>query len=182
MILTDADDVATLQQLEKVLQSLKQNVQQQKPKMAGLEKQIVQKEKLTSEKIAKLKLAIEKQQWTDLFTIIEESLVKGVNFASHESFSQLSQSWQKKLQELDNKDNQVSRDVLTMELEILSGVPSPEELQQQRMKVQVNLMQDQMSSGNAIDLPAKFSQWLMLGKLNQEDVSLLQRIKTIFVD
>ena len=178
----NADDVAALQQLEKALQSLKQNVQQQKPKMAGLEKQIVQKEKLTSEKIAKLKLAIEKQQWTDLFTIIEESLVEGVNFASHESFSQLSQSWQKKLQELDNKDNQVSRDVLTMELEILSGVPSPEELQQQRMKVQVNLMQDQMSSGNAIDLPAKFSQWLMLGKLNREDVSLLQRIKTIFVD
>lgn len=178
----NADDVAALQQLEKALQSLKQNVQQQKPKMASLEKQIVQKEKLTSEKIAKLKLAIEKQQWTDLFTIIEESLVKGGNFVSHESFSQLGQSWQKKLQELDNKDNQVSRDVLTMELEILSGVPSPEELEQQRMKVQVNLMQDQMSSGNAIDLPAKFSQWLMLGKLNQEDVSLLQRIKTIFVD
>ena len=66
-----------------------------------------------------------------------------------------------------------------MELEILSGVPSPKALQQKRMTVQVNLMQEQMSSGNTIDLPAKFNQWLMLGKLEQADVSLLQRIKAI---
>ena len=177
-----ADNLPALQEFEQALQSLKQNVQQQKPKMANLEKLISQKEKLCTDKIAKLKVTLEKQQWTNVFNVIEESLVNGVSFASHESFSELTTFWQKKLQELDNKDKPVSRDELTLELEILSGVPSPKALQQKRMTVQVNLMQEQMSSGNTIDLPAKFNQWLMLGKLEQADVSLLQRIKAIFVN
>ena len=167
-----ADNLPALQEFEQALQSLKQNVQQQKPKMANLEKLISQKEKLCTDKIAKLKVTLEKQQWTNVFNVIEESLVNGVSFASHESFSELTTFWQKKLQELDNKDKPVSRDELTLELEILSGVPSPKALQQKRMTVQVNLMQEQMSSGNTIDLPAKFNQWLMLGKLEQADVSL----------
>jgi hypothetical protein len=176
-----ADNLAALQQLELTLQSLKQNVQQQKPKMINLEKQINQKEKLITNKATKLKVALEKQQWVNVFSVIEESVMNGVSFASHNSLSELSNFWQKKLQELDNKDKQVNRDELTLELEILSGVSSPDALQEKRMTVQVNLMQEQMSSGNAIDLPAKFNQWLMLGKLAQEDVSLLQRVKTIFV-
>jgi hypothetical protein len=176
-----ADNLPALQTFEQALQSLKKTVQQQKPKMANLEKLIGQKEKLSTDKIAKLKVATEKQQWTNVFKVIEESLTKGVSFTSHDCLSELNAFWQKKLQELENRDKSVSRDELTLELEILSGVPSPKSLQQKRMTVQVNLMQEQMSSGNAIDLPAKFNQWLQLGKLEQEDVSLLQRIKTIFV-
>ncbi|WP_085297335.1 HEAT repeat domain-containing protein [Cognaticolwellia mytili] len=177
-----ADNLPALQEFDQALQSLKQSVKQQKPKITNLENLIDQKEKLCTDKIAKLKVTLEKQQWTNIFNVIEESLVSGISFTSHEIFSELTTFWQKKLQELDNKDKPVSRDELTLELEILSGVPSPKALQQKRMTVQVNLMQEQMSSGNTIDLPAKFNQWLMLGKLEQADVSLLQRIKAIFVN
>ena len=72
------------------------------------------------------------------------------------------------------------RKTATLELEILSGIPSPSELQQSRMEVQVNLMQTQMLSGTPIDLEDKFSHWLMLGKFEQNDLVLLDRVKPIF--
>ena len=95
-------------------------------------------------------------------------------------YQQLNNFWQKKIKELANKASETNREEATLELENLSGIPSPSDLQQRRMTVQVNLMQAQMSSGVAIDLPAKFSQWLMLGKFTEQDVELLQRIKPIF--
>jgi hypothetical protein len=48
------------------------------------------------------------------------------------------------------------------------------------MEVQVNLMQTQMLSGTPIDLEDKFSHWLMLGKFEQNDLVLLDRVKPIF--
>ena len=184
-----SEQLTTLQRLEQELAVLKQQLSQQQPKMVALEKQIANKEKAISNKIVKLKANKEKEQWLTLFTVLEESLSVDTHesndndnsFNAHKQFNQLSPAWQKKLQELGAKNNVVSRDNSTLELEILSGVPSPEELQQQRMQVQVGLMQEQMLSGNEIDLPAKFIQWLMLGKLTQQDIGLLQRIKVIFV-
>ena len=178
---SNADNLQALQQCETALHSLKSEVQQQKPKMVNLEKLIHHKEKMVSEKLTKLKVAIEQQQWADVFFVIEESTSQALDFTSHENFASLSNFWQKKLQDLQSKTKQVDRDDLTLELEILSGIPSPQSLQEKRMAVQVNLMQEQMSSGNTIDLPAKFNQWLLLGKLSEADLSLLQRIKPIFV-
>lgn len=177
-----ADNVAQLQQVEQSLSSLKQNIQQQKPKMSGLDKAISQAEKITAEKITACKISLEKQQWQNVFQVIEESVLQAQDFSCHENFSALSQAWQKRLLELTNLKKDAHRDELTLELEILSGVTSPAELQQKRMAVQVNLMQEQMSSGNSIDLPAKFNQWLMLGTLNKQDIEQLQRVKSIFVN
>ena len=50
------------------------------------------------------------------------------------------------------------------------------------MVVQVQLMQEQMQSGNDIDLSKELVSWLKLGKLSSDDVSLLGRLETIFVD
>ncbi|MGB1261284.1 MAG: DUF349 domain-containing protein [Cognaticolwellia sp.] len=171
-----------LQQYQQALQGLHQELAQQKPKLLGLEKQIVSKEKSLMKKIADLKLANEKQQWLYLFSTLEQAVANEQNFSEQGDYPELSTSWQKKLKELANNTNDVNREEATIELEILAGIPSPSELQQQqRMAVQVSLMQTQMSSGATIDLPAKFSQWLMLGRFGQQDVELLQRIKVIFV-
>jgi len=169
-----------LQMFEQALQVLNKDVAQQKPKMLNLEKQISAKEKTIAQRIVDCKLADEKRQWGYLFLTLEESISNEESFTEHKEYLQLTASWQKKLKELANNTTHFNREDATLELEILSGNPSPSNLQQQRMTVQVSLMQAQMSSGTAIDLPAKFSQWLMLGKLTQQDLGLLERIKPIF--
>jgi hypothetical protein len=169
-----------LQMFEQALQVLNKDVAQQKPKMLNLEKQISAKENTIAQRIVDCKLADEKRQWGYLFLTLEESISNAESFTEHKEYLQLTASWQKKLKELANNTTHFNREEATLELEILSGNPSPSNLQQQRMTVQVSLMQAQMSSGTAIDLPAKFSQWLMLGKLTQQDLGLLERIKPIF--
>ncbi|UUO22205.1 DUF349 domain-containing protein [Colwellia sp. M166] len=172
--------LSTLQQFSQALQSLYQEVSQQKPKMLTLEKQINAKAKSVEQKIVDLKLADEKRQWGYLFSTLEQALEQSQSFTEQTDYQQLSSFWQKKLKDLATNTKTVNRAEATLELEILSGRPSPSELQQHRMTVQVNLMQAQMSSGIAIDLPAKFTQWLMLGQFTVQDVEYLARIKPIF--
>ena len=169
-----------LQQFEQALQALHREVAQQKPKMVSLEKQLNVKEKAIAKKIVDFKQTNEKRQWGYLFSTLEQGVENAQCFTKQNDYQQLNNFWQKKIKELANKASETNREEATLELEILSGIPSPSDLQQRRMTVQVNLMQAQMSSGVAIDLPAKFSQWLMLGKFTEQDVELLQRIKPIF--
>ena len=140
---SNTNELVKLQQFEQSLGLFKQEVQQQKPKMVNLEKALAQKEKSIAEKIAKAKISLEKQQWQNIFSVIEDSLQQEVAFSEHNNFPTLSQAWQKRLHELTNLVKEVNRDELTLELEILSGVASPAELQQKRMSVQVSLMQEQ---------------------------------------
>lgn len=175
-----ATQVKDLLAFEQALQALYNDVAKKQPKMAQLEKQILAKEKLIAKKIITAKQTNEKQQWRHLFSTLEESIANELCFTEHSHYQQLKPFWQKKLKELANKATVVNREEATLELEILSGVPSPAELQQRRMQVQVNLMQSQMLSGAPIDLAAKFSQWLLSGKLGQQDLALLQRLKPIF--
>jgi hypothetical protein len=41
-------------------------------------------------------------------------------------------------------------------------------------------MQEQMVSGNAVDLEASFISWLKKGSINSTDLSLIERIKPIY--
>ena len=177
---TNASDLKNLQDYEQAIHALSREVSQHKPKLIALEKKILAKEKSITKQIAAAKLASEKQQWNLLFSIIEESISNQQCFTQHTDYEQLSAFWQKKLKDLAGKDQCVNRDESTLALEILSGNPSPSELQQERMTVQVSLMQTQMLSGAAIDLPAKFTEWLLAGKFEEQDLTLLNRIKPIF--
>jgi hypothetical protein len=68
----------------------------------------------------------------------------------------------------------------TLAIEILGKSDSPAELSEQRMKVQVQLMQEQMLSGNEIDLSKLLVDWLMLGALVEADLPLIDRLKAIY--
>jgi len=175
-----AKEIKELQQFEQALQALHFDVEKQKPKMLNLAKQISAKEKVIAKLIIDAKQENEKQQWRDLFSTLEASIANNQCFTEQSPYLQLNSFWQKKLKELANKATEVNRAAATLELEVLSGIPSPIELQQERMKVQVNLMQAQMSSGAPIDLPEKFTQWLLSGKFGPQDLALLERIKPIF--
>ncbi len=177
---SNSSDLKDLQDYEQAIQSLSREVSQHKPKLIVLEKKILAKEKSIAKQIAAAKLESEKQQWNLLFSILEQSTKNQQCFTEHNDYEQLSSFWQKKLKDLASKDQCVNRDEPTLELEILSGNPSPSELQQDRMTVQVSLMQTQMLSGAPIDLPAKFTDWLLAGKFEEQDLKLLNRIKPIF--
>jgi hypothetical protein len=69
----------------------------------------------------------------------------------------------------------------TLAIEILAQVESPQELAEQRMKVQVQLMQEQMLSGNDINLSQLLVEWLMLGSLSQGELSLLKRLEKVYI-
>jgi hypothetical protein len=92
----------------------------------------------------------------------------------------LPNAWQKRLQECYQNKNVIDRSNKTLELEILASKESPEELKSQRMQVQVNLMQSQMLSGQTIDLTNSLVEWLKLGKLSQDDLPLITRVKAIY--
>lgn len=128
-----------------------------------------------------IKQQAEQQQWLDLFKVIEIAVAEQKQTSDVEGYNKLSNFWQKKLKEYENKANEANRAQATLELEILAGIPSPATMQEQRMAAQVALMQDQMLSGANIDLNKRFLNWLLMGKLISNDLDMLNRIKPIFV-
>ena len=76
----------------------------------------------------------------------------------------------------------IERGDATLAVEILAGVDSPKELLEQRLAVQVKLMQKQMTSGGSIDLTEQFFDWLGQGQLRKEDLPYIERIKPIYCE
>jgi exonuclease SbcC len=97
----------------------------------------------------------------------------------------LSPAWRKMLIEeifaaSVNKNIDHNRQLKTLELEILAGLDSPKEFAQQRMQIQVKLMQDKMTSGVGINLEQSFNEWLSQGAISKDDLPLILRVKPIF--
>jgi hypothetical protein len=125
----------------------------------------------------------EKQNWINVFTTLEyiasqKSDIDDVD--NIPNYVELPSFWQKKIAELLVTKTIASRDKTTLALEIFAGLESPKALQQERMAVQVSLMQEQMQSSTSIDLQAELVKWLKIGLLQQQDLALLKRIKPIY--
>lgn len=140
-------------------------------------------------KIAQLNEEQENKSWQSVFSLLEKlatsnSTMSTENIINEEAYQDLTSFWQKRLLEqclLTTEVNKKFRDEKTLVLEILGQVSSPAEYAQQRMAVQVGLMQEQMQSSAIIDLQQSFVDWLALGKLEPADVTLLGRLRKIFI-
>ncbi len=120
-------------------------------------------------------------QWQQLFTVLEALAAnENIELDSLSEFTNLPQSWQKKIASAQKTQVAQDRGDKTLELEILAGVESPKELLNQRLAVQVTLMQNQMLSGGGIDLSAKLFDWLLIGAVKSDDLSYIQRLKPIY--
>jgi len=100
-----------------------------------------------------------------------------------DDYHKLTSFWQKRLQEqlaLQAQPNVKERELKTLEIEILGQVESPAEFADQRLAVQVSLMQQQMLSGAGIDLSESLINWLRIGKLTHSDITLLDRLSKIY--
>jgi len=142
---------------------------------------------------------IEQKSWLALFDTLD-SLAQLTDHDSHEQavsykqilssalFAQLTTFWQKRVRELlalsnsevNNTIESDARQRKTLAIEILAQVESPVEYAQQRLVVQVALMQEQMQSANQIDLSSQLVEWLQLGKVTEADVGLLTRLRAIY--
>lgn len=170
-------------------QALLNQVLANKPVLKSVVSAIETFMKQTETKIDKIKLAEESQCWQSLFSLLEKMAQSALNIsaqsiADETAFQQLTSFWQKRLTEQCLITTQVSADMRadkTLELEILAQVESPAELAEQRMTVQVSLMQEQMQSSTPIDLTQSFVDWLRLGKLEKADSALLVRVKKVFI-
>jgi len=132
-----------------------------------------------------LKKSEEKQRhWQTLFNLLKK-MAKGefsqTQLSQQPLFEQLTNTWQKRIVDVNNNLNMGDRINSTLELEIFANISSPVELTQQRMAVQVSLMQEQMTSAHKPNLEESLIKWLQLGKLTKQDFPLIERIEKIFV-
>jgi len=145
---------------------------------------------------------VERKGWLALFDMLDnlaqctdsdsgEQAVSYEQILSSALFAQLTTFWQKRVRELVAvstnsvtntaiKTASEARQNKTLAIEILAQVDSPAEYSQQRLAVQVALMQEQMQSANQIDLSSQLVEWLQLGKLTAADGSLLTRLKAVY--
>jgi hypothetical protein len=143
-----------------------------------------------SKKISEQYSKAEQKNWCILFKLLtniaqEENVIslEALKENNEVDFHNLTNFWQKRIQEqltnsIEAKTNE--REMKTLEIEILGQVASPKEYANQRLAVQVSIMQQQMLSGAEIDLSESLINWLRLGKLTQTDIPLLERLATIY--
>ncbi|PCI60797.1 MAG: hypothetical protein COB35_08105 [Gammaproteobacteria bacterium] len=126
-----------------------------------------------------------KLQWQNIFLLLKyiaEQQSSSLELEQQKSFQFLSPVWQKRISDVFKISSIANREVETLKLEILAGIESPPQLMQQRMSVQVSLMQEQMTSSTKPDLEQEFLQWLQSGKLTSSDLVFIERVEQIFVN
>lgn len=122
-----------------------------------------------------------KQTWQLVFAALSDSIESG-SITSSENFQSLPMSWQKKLSNLSTQESDFKeRLAQTIVLEIMAKVDSPVEDKEQRLAIQIELMQSHMSSGEQFNLEEGLLAWLNIGKLTEQDTVLLERVKNIFI-
>lgn len=143
-----------------------------------------------TKKIALQESKAEQENWRSLFCLLSKVAQDDNDISletlledSNDDYQNLTKFWQKRLQEqltLNAQANVKEREIKTLEIEILAQVDSPSTYAEQRLTVQVSLMQQQMLSGVGIDLSQSLINWLRIGKLTQSDLSLLERLRKIY--
>ena len=184
--LTNADDKHVLQSVEQQAQMLLKEIIASKPVIKPVAVRIEKVIKDIEQLITSQTQAKEQQTWLNLFELMSLHAQNNQDtevLKASAVFNTMTSFWQKRFQEhvkLTKQAQSSSRSEKTLEIEILAQSDSPVELAEQRMKVQVQLMQEQMLSGTGIDLNKLLVDWLMLGALVESDLPLIERLKTIY--
>jgi len=168
--------------LQESIEQYRSKINSQKPVIKSA---VVQAEKLLIQITKQLEEIAESKKakiWQRVFNSLENIAANNelTIEAFNESIIDLPNAWQKRLLECYQNSDVIDRSIKTLELEVLARKESPDAFKNERMKVQVELMQSQMLSGQSIDLTKSLVEWLQLGKLSKSDLPLLSRIKAIY--
>lgn len=174
---------------ETALLSLQANIEELRVKITSqrpvIRSAVTLAEKLLAQITQQLMKMTENKQaktWQLVFDCLESLATNKPETAADfsETLVDLPNVWQKRLQECYQNSKLIDRSNKTLELEILASKESPAEFKAERMQVQVKLLQNQMLSGQSIDLTKSLIEWLKLGALSANDLPLLARVKPIY--
>ncbi|WP_371379297.1 DUF349 domain-containing protein [Thalassotalea aquiviva] len=176
--LTDAKALRT------TLDTLTDAIKQQKP----INKALIEQSNVLANKLVKLVSSLKtqktKQLYINLFDLAESYSNEDISFEdlfADKVYLSLNSHWQKHLKTFAScSTDKVKRAALTLELEILANVPSPQEFAKERMQLQVNLLADKLNQGSTSQLSDKLAQWLACGKFDNEQ-AIIERVKKIFL-
>ncbi|WP_068546384.1 DUF349 domain-containing protein [Thalassotalea crassostreae] len=175
----------TKQELTKTLADFKQllvTVKTEKVQDKGLLNKITSSIKHSENKLDALKVEKSRLQIQSLFNLF--SAIKHdtpfEELTNIEEFSNVSKQWQKVLSNSCKTADDKQREIITLELEILSNTESPKKDQEQRMQVQVQLLTQKLNQGSKQSLEDKLAQWFECGAIGNQ-LELLERVKGIFI-
>ncbi|GAA0818634.1 hypothetical protein GCM10009111_21590 [Colwellia asteriadis] len=178
--------LTALKQTQQQARDLLQQITSQRPVTKSVANSV---EQFINDLKAKINTANEKEQqrqWSSVFSLLNSLCGQSMTtdeLALTEHYQSLSSFWQKRLREqvtLNGVADATERFEQTLAIEILAKKPSPAEYSEQRMAVQVKLMQEQMVSGSDVNLTDCLVEWLHLGQLSEKDSALLARLKAVY--
>ena len=152
-----------------------------KPKSSLLLVQLSKQVKVLNAHKSDLITTQKNHAWQQLFSILEQKIELKENINLIQEFEQLTTKWKKRLLALPSTDADINaRLEKTIALEIIAGAKSTQSDQALTMKVQVELMQQQLSNKQTITLESLLCEWLALGQLSSNDLPLINRIRPLF--
>ena len=127
-------------------------------------------------KLAELAKAAKSQTYLDLFSALKEWQSDDEIPASAAS---LNKQWQQCFREV-SKGN--DRHELTIKMEIVAQKDSLKKDAEKRQMIQMQLMAQKLQSGDSLDLLSLLKDWIRAGSLSKTDLTMLKRIKPLFVN
>lgn len=115
----------------------------------------------------------EKQVYVDLF-----AAVKSLALGEKAEVNHLKAAWQTAL----NTNGKSNRHTVTLKLELIAGISSPEEDKAKRNEIQMILMSEKLEQGIEYSTQDLLEEWLTAGVFEGSDLVLLDRIKPIFMN
>jgi len=170
------DDASEINDLRSIIDQAEQSLTQvkgvAKPQFEKLRRIVQSITKLADETITELRTKQEQQIYIDLFQAVED-LVKG----KAADLSKFKSSWQSAF----NMNAKQDRHKVTLTMEIVAGLKSPEADKAKRNEVQMEMLSAKMEQGIEYNVQELLESWLSAGIFTEDDIPLLSRIKPIFV-
>jgi len=116
-----------------------------------------------------------------LFCVLENAIENKIAVSNVSEFNQLSSLWKKRMIDVVYDDVKANcREKETVALEVIFNVQSPSQDIDIRRQVQVELMQEQMSTGTKPTAEKLLLEWLGKGSFGNNDSQYLSRVKQLF--
>ncbi|WP_199611653.1 DUF349 domain-containing protein [Flocculibacter collagenilyticus] len=134
----------------------------------------------TSISVANSKIeSIAKHKTTEQYAALFNVLRKDEVVDSDEAMTTLPNNWQQALSSTSN--NAESRHHTMLKMEITAGVDSPEEDNQARMAIQIDMLSSKLSSGSVDKIEHLLLEWLSFGLPNKDEQSLVSRLEKVLI-
>lgn len=170
-----------------------ETIEQAKSLLKTLESQRIHDKKIVHEvkqfiadcndKLAQVKSDVKKQQFDNVFRLFMELSEGNITLESLENnslFQQLKPTWQKSLiSAITSTADESEREKTVLELEILAGVESPAELNQQRMEIQVAMLADKLTESKHLSIETSFNHLIASGLMKPINPELIKRVNAV---